>query len=57
MRFVLHPLCILVPQPLPIPMFPLPLPWRCVAVADALSGMDNVNVLLLLFFLSSQAVL
>jgi hypothetical protein len=46
MRFLFHALCFLVPPPLPVPLFTLPRSF--VAVADAIAGMANIHLLLLL---------
>jgi hypothetical protein len=48
MRFLLHVLCFLVPPPFPVPLFALTLPHRLEAMADALLGMCNIDLLLLL---------
>jgi hypothetical protein len=46
MRFLFRSLCFLVPPPLPVPLFALP--YTLVAMADALPGMLNLHLLLLL---------
>jgi hypothetical protein len=43
--------CSLVPPPLPVPLFALVLPCSLVAVADALLGMVDIDLLLLLLLL------
>jgi hypothetical protein len=47
MRFLFRVLCFLVPPPLPVPWFAPALPQRLVAVANALLGMVNIDLLLL----------
>jgi hypothetical protein len=47
-RFVFCALCFLIFPPFPIPVSPLDLPCRRVALADALLGMVNTDLLLLL---------
>jgi hypothetical protein len=41
-------LCFLVPPPLPVQLFALALPHRLVVVGNALLGMVNIDLLLLL---------
>jgi hypothetical protein len=47
-RFLFRVLCFLIPPPLPASLFTLALPRRLVAVADALLGMVDIDLLLLL---------
>jgi hypothetical protein len=46
MRFLFLALCFLVPPPLPVPLFTLP--RSLVAMADAIVGMANIHLPLLL---------
>jgi hypothetical protein len=48
MRFLLRVLCFLVPPPFSVPLFALTLPHRLEAMADAVLGMFNIDLLLLL---------
>jgi hypothetical protein len=54
MRFLFHSLGFLVPPPFPDPLFALALPRRHVAMASALLGMVNIDLLLLLLLLLDE---
>jgi hypothetical protein len=55
MRFLFRVLCFRVPLALPFPLFALPLPHRLVALASALLGMVNIDLLLHLLVLQIDA--
>jgi hypothetical protein len=55
MRSLFLALCFLVPPPQSVPLFALALPHRREAVADALVGMVNTGLLLLLVLLRTAS--